>query len=140
METLEKKIEMIKTILDVGQISKLSADANYIQKYYRLNIIPYSLFHNAKDRVHMGLSDGDVYKDDDLLGAARIVSSYITRNKARRVLELATGRGADSLYLAEHFPESDFYGIDLSPSHVSRAQKKASKVRNYHPAGGITTT
>lgn len=135
-ESLETKIENIKKVLDVEQIAALSADQSYVRKYYKANKIPYSLFHSATDRMHMGLSRDGIYKQSDLLGIAEILAKYISKIDAKRVLELATGRGADSFYLATQFPSTSFFGIDISETQLSRAHAKAAQVSNYSPALG----
>lgn len=133
---LEVRIEKIKRVLNVGEILSLSLDKSYVQKYYKVNKIPYTLFHTATDRIYMGISRDGIYKEDDLLGIARIVTTYISKHKAKSVLELATGRGANSLYLAQKFPETQFSGVDISEAQLSLAHKKAKKVRNYIPELG----
>lgn len=42
-----------------------------------------------------------------------------------RVLELGCGQGFTLLALAQLYPSSEFYGIDLSPSHIDNAQTVA---------------
>ncbi|MDO8561416.1 MAG: class I SAM-dependent methyltransferase [bacterium] len=133
---LETKIEKISKVLNVEEIISLSPDKDYIRKYYRINRIPYSLFHTSTDRIYMGISRDGVYKEDDLLGIARIVSDYISKQKAQTVLELATGRGANSFYLAQQFPDTRFSGVDISEAQLSLANKKARKVGNYSPELG----
>ena len=46
-----------------------------------------------------------------------------------RVLELGCGSGENLLPLAMQFPAASFHGIDLSPSHVARAQHSIAALR-----------
>jgi len=58
------------------------------------------------------------------------VAKYIKENKAKDVLELACGRGANSFYLADKFKDIKFYGIDLSRGQLNYARKRINKFRN----------
>ncbi len=133
--SLDKKITKIRRIFNIDEVINLSLDKKYIQSYYKKNSWAYSLFHNRQDQIHMGISKDGKYKKDDLLEAARIVESYI-KTETTDVLELATGRGATSVYLAKKFPKINFEGVELSPGHLVYAQKKAKKRLNYHPVLG----
>jgi ubiquinone/menaquinone biosynthesis C-methylase UbiE len=83
----------------------------------------------------MGISRNGKYKESDLLEAARTIENYIKKS-SKKVLELATGRGANSVYLAKKYPKVDFYGIDISKGQLDYAFKKASKLDNFHPDFG----
>ena len=84
----------------------------------------------------MGISRDGVYKERDLLEAARMVEKYIKKLSAHNVLELATGRGATSAYLAQRHPKIRFEGIELSHAQLSLAKKKSKKLPNYTPVAG----
>lgn len=51
-------------------------------------------------------------------------------------MELATGRGATSAYLAKKYPGIEFLGIELSQGQLDFSQKKAKKWLNYQPSLG----
>src|SRR3989338_2696408 len=133
---LRERIEAIGRVLDIGDIVSLMPDKRYIQTYYRLNRLTYTLLHTRTGLIHMGLSRDGIYKEDDLLEMARIVEGYVSESGAKNILELATGRGANSLYLARRFSSATFYGIDISETQLSPAFKYAQRVKNYHPALG----
>jgi ubiquinone/menaquinone biosynthesis C-methylase UbiE len=84
----------------------------------------------------MGISRDGLYKDEDLLEAARTVEKYILKLEAHNVFELATGRGATSSYLAKKYPRIQFEGIDISQGQLDFAFKKAKKIKNYRPKLG----
>ncbi|MEX0635708.1 MAG: methyltransferase domain-containing protein [Ferruginibacter sp.] len=107
-----------------------------IAKYYQINKIPYSLFHSRDDLIYMGISRDGTYKDEDLLEHAKLVEKYIQQIQAKEVLELATGRGASSSYLAKRHSDVKFAGVDLPKGHISYAVKKAKQLPNYHPVAG----
>lgn len=136
---LKQKLEDISRVFKIEDVLNVEANKEYIQKYYQINKIPYSLFHTKTDFVHMGISRDGVYKEDDLFEAARVVEKYIKNLKGDKVLELAAGRGANSFYLAEKFPNVEFYGIDISREQLDYAFEKVKKKKgggNYHPDFG----
>lgn len=133
---LAHKLEQIKQVFDPQELLSLRLDKNYIQKYYKANKLAYSLFHSYSDQVHMGISRDGVYKEKDLQEAARTIEKYITEPDALKVLELASGRGATSVYLAKKYPHSIFFGIELTLQQLIFAQKKAKNQPNYLPSLG----
>jgi ubiquinone/menaquinone biosynthesis C-methylase UbiE len=135
-EALKKKIKTIQAVFDLEGVLSLKPDKEYIQKYYKANKLAYSFFHTYSDKIYMGVSRDGIYKEDDLLEAARTVEKYIKQLKAARVLELASGRGATSAHLAKLHPDIEFAGIELSQGQLDFALKKARKIRNYKPAKG----
>jgi len=133
---LEEKIDKISNIFEISKIEAIKVTTEYIQRYYKVNQIPYSLFHSKEDLVHLGISRNGVFTKNDLTAQALFVNKYIKKIKAKRILELATGRGADASLLARKNPNSEFYGIDLSQGQLYYAYKKAKKVKNYFPSQG----
>ena len=111
---LEKRLDRVRQVFDIDKVLSVRPDLSSIARYYRVNKLAYSLFHNSQGFVHMGISRDLNYKSDDLLGQPNLVAKYIEQLKARRVLELAAGKGASSIYLARKFPNVQFVGIDLS--------------------------
>ncbi len=135
-QELEKKLRELKRIFSFDNTLSIKADKDYIQKYYRVNKIPYSFFHTKSGFIHMGISRNGVYKDEDLFEHARLVDKYIKKTNAKNVLELATGRGANSCFLAEQNPDTKFNGLDLSIGQLDFAYQKQKKYRNYLPEKG----
>ncbi len=133
---LKQKLENISKVFKIDDILSIKADKQYIQRYYNINKIPYSVFHTKTDFVHMGISRNGIYKEDDLFEAARIVEKYLKKLNGDKVLELAMGRGANSFYLAKKFPEVKFYGMDISKGQLNYAFKKSKEVNNFYPDFG----
>ena len=133
---LKEKLARISRVFDIKEITTLHFDKKYIQEYYQINRIPYSVFHTRTGLIHMGISRDGIYKEDDLLEQSRIVEQYIHRTKAQRVLELATGRGGNSVRLAKRHGGVSFYGIDMSQEQLNYAFERAKEVHNYHPILG----
>jgi ubiquinone/menaquinone biosynthesis C-methylase UbiE len=133
---LSEKLSNVYKVFEINRVLNLKIDNEYIQKYYWVNKLPYSLFHTKTDLIYMGISRDGVYKEDDLLEAARTVEKYLEKSGGTDVLELATGRGANSFYIAQKFPLVNFCGIDISKGQLDYAFKKARKAKNYHPDFG----
>lgn len=135
-DVLSYKLSKVKATLDVKEILGIQPTQEYIQKYYSVNKIPYTLFHSSSGLVHLGLTHGSKYSSEDLLGMTRVVANYVSDVQANNVLELATGRGGNSAYLAKQFSSTNFIGIDISDDQLSFAHKEARKVNNYSPRFG----
>ena len=134
--SLRRLLKQIDKVFDINDIKKLQPDNAYIQRYYKLSSLGYTYFHDSADVVHMGISRSGVYHHDDLYEPERLIEKYITDKRARRVLELATGRGASCQYLSTRHPEVGFDGIELSPAHLKLARRKAKRLSNYRPVEG----
>jgi len=111
---IQSKLKIINKVFDTRDVVSIKITENYIQKYYKVNRIPYSFFHAKSDLIYMGISRDGVYKKDDLLAAARLIEENIRGLGAKRVLELAAGRGANSFYLSKIFPHAKF-GVLIFP-------------------------
>lgn len=135
-QDLATKLEKIKRVFDISDILDIQPDKDYVRRYYKINKLAYSLFHTFSDRMYMGISRDGQYKNSDLLEAARFVEKYIPNLNAKNILDLATGRGATSSYLAQKYPAIRFDGIDISEGQLDFAAKKAKKLSNYHPIKG----
>ena len=77
----------------------------------------------------MGLSDGDALCDDDFFAQAAFVETQITPDTSN-VLELATGRGANALWLARRNPGVQFHGLDLTRAQLAYARRDAANLAN----------
>jgi len=133
---ISKKLDLLSRFFDLSKILSLHPDEKYVQSYYKLNRRAYSLFHTRTGLIHMGISRDGIYKEDDLLEAVRIVGKYISNFNASNVLELGTGRGANSYWLATRFPSVNFGGIDTSDVQLRYAFNRAKRIKNYFPEKG----
>lgn len=134
--SLHDKLEKIRAVFDVDVIASLSMNRESVLEYYRKNRVPYTILQFHTDLIHVGISRDGIFRRDDLLEGVRVVEKYIRTLNAGTVLELATGRGANSLFLARLFPRVNFYGIDLSHVQLQYANSKAKKVNNFSPSQG----
>jgi len=133
---LTKKLRIIEKVFDVQTVLRIPITEKYVQKYYKVNQWAYSFFHTRSDRIYMGISRNGVYSEEDLSAHAKFVDEIIKSANAKKVLELATGRGANSEFLASANPLVKFFGIDLSPGQLYYAKKRAKRLSNYLPEQG----
>lgn len=133
---LEQKLELLARFYDLEAIKNLQPDNHYVQQYYQASQLGYTIFHTRTGLMYMGISRNGKFQTQDLLEAARTVTKYIDPQTTTNILELATGRGATSGYLAKRFPNIRFDGIDLSPGQLHYAKRRARKFSNYHPVQG----
>lgn len=133
---LEKNLAQVKEVFDIDRVLAVQPNQHYIARYYRLNKLAYSLFHDLGGFIHMGLSRDGKFKKEDLKEQAKLVAKYIHKFKAKNVLGLATGRGANSIFLAKKIRNVHFDGIDLSNGQLDIALKNSQQIDNFHPAEG----
>lgn len=136
MESLVNKLNRVKSVFNVNEVINRNISIIDIKDYYKTNIIPYFLFHNKEDFVHNGITRGIEYSDHDVYEHPKIVEKYIKELGATKCLELATGKGASSLYLARLFPEVKFHAINLPDGQIEIAIRKAQSVSNFFPEEG----
>lgn len=129
--TLTRRIEKIKKVFDLEPILQRDAcRSGSIARYYRLNRWAYNLFHSRTGLIHMAISRNGKYKTDDLYAPARLVAQYIAKTKAKRILELAAGRGANSIYLAREFSHCQFAGLDLPQGQLDPTKRIFRRIEN----------
>ena len=126
--TIEEQINVISSVFDVDSIINESQTSNEVKSYYLANRLSYRVLHNWSGYIHMGLSKNGVYKKEDLLEVLHIIQRYTDKSGAKDVLELASGRGANSAYLATNNPEINFQSIDLSTLPLG----KYRTINNYN--------
>lgn len=144
--SLNTKLSNIQKVFKVSDLTTRKGDVEEVAKYYKLNRFAYSLFHNKGGFIHMGISENGKFHVSDLLAQPNLVGKYIERNKAKTVLELASGKGSDILYLAKKYPDTTFCGLDLPNGQLNLNNPLFEEVRNleiglgdYHNLGKYTS-
>lgn len=129
-QTIEFKLKQIARIFDIEKVAKLNIDKDYIQKYYKVNSVPYSIFHTKDNFMYMGISRDGIYKKEDLKAHTMFIDSYIKKCNAKNVLEIASGRSASTNFLAQINPNVNFYGVELSDGQYKHAKKRSRFIAN----------
>ena len=141
---LQTRLAAVGRIFDINVIIARPTTTESIKKYYRTNRLAYWFFHSREGFMHVGLSSNNVYSEKDLEAPAQLISSYIKKNKATQVLELAVGKGANMRFLTARHPAVSFYGLDL-PNGQLKAHRFAdtsnAKVEygDYHDLSRYTS-
>lgn len=133
----QEKLNKIKKVFDLNEIIKSPTDSKTVAKYYRINILAYSLIYRENDFIHMALTPprSKYNRKKDVLNQVKIVENYINKS-TENILELATGRGANSYFLAKKYPKINFFGLDLPNGQIKFAHEKSKKVNNFNAIDG----
>lgn len=139
---LQDRLDRLGRYFDLAKLAEADCSANGIQRYYRLSRHAYSRYHDKGNAVHMGLSEDGVWRPEDMYGQAAFVETHL--GDATNVLELATGRGMNALWLARRHPGVEFRGMDLTPAQLAYARADGAGIANftaslgdYHDLRGI---
>ncbi|GAB4401599.1 MAG: hypothetical protein OHK0053_24510 [Microscillaceae bacterium] len=94
----------------------------------------YRLFHSREGAMHLPvyLPDGNGQHYEALQTQVRYLTPLLSKQTRLRVLEMGCGMGYNSHWLARHFPEHQFWGLDASLSHLRQARAMARYFRNLH--------
>jgi len=82
--------------------------------------------------MHVRISENHTLRKDDIFYQPNQIEKYLTR--AKNVLELGPGQGANLGLLASKFPNIQFTGVDLYPSLARKNQRSNIKLikQDYH--------
>lgn len=131
--TIQNKLSAIGKVISINKVlDRDSAKTSEIANYYKKNRFAYKLFNSKDDFVHMGISEGENFSENDFLVQGDLVSLAASEIGARNILELAPGKAATTRYLARKHPNLEFFCIDL-PDGQFKAEFKES---NVHPSYG----
>jgi len=127
---LERYIRKIIEIFDINELSGEHIEIGEIIEYYEKSELGYKFFHSPEGAIHMALNFDGEFNKDGYLEQVRIIDNLIKKSKPKDILELGSGKGFNSIYLAKENPQSLFTGIDLTPSHVSSAKEAGKNISN----------
>lgn len=123
---------------DIGQIATAAFDSRTngtgyfadVQDYYAETEAQLSGVHSPDGAVHFGLDWDGHYSREGFFGQARVLEEMIAKRSARDVLEVGSGKGFNSVYLARRNPEVRFTGVDLTEVHVRIASERGKGLSN----------
>ncbi|NBB98358.1 MAG: methyltransferase domain-containing protein [Alphaproteobacteria bacterium] len=101
-----------------------------VAPYYVQSEPGYKRVHSEKGCMHMALNPDGVYSADGYFTQIRDVAYQIRQVQAKRVLELGSGMGFNSITLAPDHATVQFTGLDLMAHHVKTASKDAAQLPN----------
>lgn len=124
--TVEDAVQKIDEVFGCEQVlEKLHEDP--IVPYYQQSEWGYKFYHSIQDSVHFALNFDGVYHPDGYYAQPLAVAEQIEQLNAQKVLEVGCGKGFNSCFLAQKYPQIQFTGVDLTPKHLQIAKRKAQK-------------
>jgi arsenite methyltransferase len=139
LEGLDRDLAMLARAYGVEEMSTATFDdpraahTGYFSSprdYYTWTEAQFSGVHSPEGSVHFGLDWDGRFRPDGFLEQARIVESMVRRQDARDVVEIGSGKGLNSTYLARRNPDVSFAGVDITPLHVRIAAERAAGLAN----------
>ena len=125
---IDRRLGSRAMLADTGQ--------DRIARYYAQSRAGYARVHSAEGCMHVALNPDGVFDRAGYLAQPQAVSDLIAASGARRVLELGTGLGFNSRWLAARHPEVSFTALDLLPAHVAEARRRAQGLANLSVVQG----
>ncbi|TQM93052.1 class I SAM-dependent methyltransferase [Roseinatronobacter monicus] len=101
-----------------------------ISPYYIQSELGYNRVHSQKGCMHIALNENGQFDPDGYLTQGREVAAQIQATRAKKVLELGSGMGFNTLALAPDHPDVHFTGLDLMAHHIKTATKNAADLKN----------
>lgn len=129
------KLEQLNKLFDFRKVLSSKTDNLSIAKYYKVNRLFYTFLSNTDNFIHMPITINEKIRKEDFFVQANLISDYIKKD-TKNILELAAGRGANSIYLANKFPKVNFIGIDLPNGQLDFAVKNGRGFANFKPQTG----
>ncbi|MEM7735955.1 MAG: methyltransferase domain-containing protein [Deinococcota bacterium] len=134
---LEDYLAKLHNLFDTDALLQAPTNEDDVVDYYQQSFNGYRHVHSSFGAVHMGFTEDGAFNERDYYGQAKHIAAHIdTLQQAAQpitaVLELASGQGVNSNYLAERYPDVSFTGIDLTPKHLKVAEGFAAKRANLN--------
>jgi SAM-dependent methyltransferase len=120
-------LKLIEAVYDIDHIVNQPVDVKPVTEYYTQSQLGYGLLHSMDGAVHMALTSDGRFNREDYYAQVNFVHHYLSEHGAIHILEIARGKGFNTLYLAQKY-NGEFAGIDVTPVHVMIAQRKAVKL------------
>lgn len=128
--TLEDAITKINWLFGGDHILNKINDDISVLSYYIQSEWGYKTFHSEQGSVHLALNFNSNFDPDGYYAQPRAVAEQINGIGAKNVLELGSGKGFNSHFLAQRYPEVNFTGIDFTPLHIKIANQKSIALTN----------
>ena len=121
---LQRLLSRVAAVFDIDRMLSAPADQAAVIEYYTQSRSLYRNVHSSAGAIHMALSAGGRFREEDYLEQARRVESLFQPVRPRRVLELGCGTAFNSGYLASRHPDIQFFALDLTPLHLQEARQR----------------
>lgn len=125
-------LDRVCQLYDIDTLLSEPVDTSTIIQYYTKSSWLYSIFHSMRGAVHMAVSSDAIFKRDDYYAQPRYMLQHMRDQGPEQVLEIASGKGFNTTYMARQFPDVTFTGVDLTPAHVAIASAKAHGMKLHN--------
>lgn len=129
---LNKYLDKIRQVFDLDELLHQNISEEEVINYYVESGAGYDFFHSAEGAVHMALNFDGEFSEEGYYSQAQIVQRYIDELNPRQVLELGSGKGFNTIYLAKHNETVEFVGVDITQKHVALAKQTSDSIANLH--------
>ncbi len=123
-------LQMIDEIFGIEKILSGANDTADTIAYYRASHLAYNVLHSRQGAVHMALSIDGSFSKEDYKRQPEYIEEIIRKNSCKRILELGSGNGYNSIWLANNNPDVQFSGIDLTPLHIRYSKNRSKNITN----------
>jgi ubiquinone/menaquinone biosynthesis C-methylase UbiE len=129
---LTKYLNKISRVFDIDELLRQEISDEHVIDYYVESEAGYQFFHSSEGAVHLALNFDGKFDEEGYYGQAKIVQEHIDELHPQRVLELGSGKGFNTIYLAKQNEDVKFIGIDITPRHVAFARDTSQGIANLH--------
>lgn len=126
---LAEDLNRINRVFKIEQVLR-DADRDLTLAYYKQSEFGYRNFHSQEGSIHLALNEDGIFNPDGYYAQPRRVSQHLQTLQAKTVLEVGSGKGFNSIFLAKQHPEMQFTGVDRSAFHISLSRKQARGLPN----------
>jgi ubiquinone/menaquinone biosynthesis C-methylase UbiE len=130
LNELDNYLKKIKSIFLVTNIINKNIGCDSIVNYYRSSSAIYKYLHSYEGAVHMALNYDGIFNKKGYYTQLNEILELINVSKIKSVLELGSGKGFNSIFLARKLPEIRFSGIDITDKHLVIANRKSRNIEN----------
>lgn len=120
---LDRYIQKVAKVFDISELISEDQSSSKVYTYYKKSFWAYRIFNTDENYIHFSFSDQNYVKKTDYLGPIKEVEKVLKKINAKRVLELASGKGANLGYLNKKYSEVEFHGLDLNQTPLERYKK-----------------
>ncbi|MCC5983785.1 MAG: class I SAM-dependent methyltransferase [Rhodobacteraceae bacterium] len=128
---LHAAIAHVDRVFGVDRVLALEG-AEIVARYYRQSGPGYRRVHSEAGAMHIALNPDGRFDRRGYYAQTDAVAHQIAATGAKRVLELGSGTGFNSLHLAAAQGSVAFTGLDLMGHHVRRSSRAARALGNLN--------
>lgn len=132
---LERRVARLASAFDLDALAGHGGSAQEVRDYYEDSRLGYRFVHSQEGAMHMALNPSGTFDKAGYEGQVELVEGRF-EDSVTDVLELACGNGFNLAIMARRNPERRFFGIDLVPPQIERANAELRPLANAGAAVG----